>query len=242
MISAKIVVVDDDYRIHNSLKEILFEYQLVSFLDGQKALDYLLHPNEIKLAIVDVRMPGINGIELLESLRRIKNDLAIMIITAHGGQDIVVEALRLHADDYVEKPFDINELRGRVKAILKERTRHDQIARDPQAHVERIKKFVRSNYTNATLEYIAQEMSLSTQYVGQLFIKYEKVGFRAYRLRVRLERSMELLQNSSLDVSEIAYQLGYENPESFMRSFKKHIKETPADYRARHLQRRKEKA
>ena len=241
MISAKIVVVDDDYRIHNSLKEILFEYQMVSFLDGQKALDYLLQPNEIKLAIVDVRMPGINGIELLESLRRIKKDLAIMIITAHGGQDIVVEALRLHADDYVEKPFDINELRGRVKAILKERTRHDQITRDPQAQIERIRKFIRNNYTNATLEYIAQEMSLSTQYVGQLFIKYEKDGFRAYRLKVRMEKAMEFLQNSSLDISEIAYQLGYENPESFMRSFKKQVKETPVEYRARNQQKRKEK-
>lgn len=242
MLAEKIVVVDDDYRIHQSLKEILFEYQLVSFLDAQKALDYLLRPNEIKLAIVDVRMQGLNGLELLESLRRVKEDLAIMIITAHGGLEVVVEVLRLHADDYVEKPFDINELRGRVKSILKEKSRNDNLARDPQAQVERIKLFVQNNYTNATLEYVAQEMCLSTQYVGRLFLRHEKEGFRMFRVRVRMEKAMELLEHSSLDISEIAYQLGYENPESFMRSFKKHVKENPAEFRARHQLKRKDKA
>lgn len=239
MISEKIVVVDDDQRIHQSLKEVLFEYQLVPFLDPQKALDYLLKPNEIKLALVDVCMKGLSGIELLESLRRVKKDLAVMIMTAHGGQDIVVEALRLHADDYVEKPFDVNELRGRVKAILKEKSSQDCHSRDPKTQVERIRQFVQRNYTNASLHYIAQEMCLTPQYVGRLFTKYEKDGFRGYKLKVRMEKAIDLLTRSSLDISEIAYQMGYENPESFMRAFKKYVKESPSAYRAQHQQKRR---
>ncbi len=239
MISEKIVVVDDDHRVHQSLKEVLFEYQLIPFLDAQKALDYLLRPNEIKLAIVDVRMKGLNGIELLESLRRVKKELAVMIMTAHGGQDIVVESLRLHADDYVEKPFDVNELRGRVKAILREKSRVDPFSRDPQNQVERIRQFIQRNYTNASLGFIAQEMCLSVQYVGRLFTKYEKHGFRGYKLKIRMEKAMDLLKHSSLDVSEIAYQLGYENPESFMRAFKKYVKENPSAYRFQHQQKQR---
>jgi YesN/AraC family two-component response regulator len=242
MISDKIIVVDDDPRIHQSLKEILFEYQLVPFLDPQKALDYLLHPNEIKLAIIDVRMQGLNGIELLEALRRARKDLPIMIITAHGGQDIVVEALRFAADDYVEKPFDINELRERVKAMLKENSIEDPLAHDLQTQVDRIRQFIQQNYTNASLEYIAQEMCLSPQYVGRLFTKYEKGGFRQYRLKIRMEKAMDLLKHSSLDISEIAYQLGYENPESFMRAFKKHVKKSPSAFRDKQQKKKRKTA
>ena len=100
MISEKIVVVDDDPRVHQSLKAILSNYQLISFLDAQKGLDYLLRPNEVKLALVDVCMKELNGVELLESIRRAKKEIAVMIMTGYGSQDIVAEALRLHADDY----------------------------------------------------------------------------------------------------------------------------------------------
>ena len=234
MISEKIVVVDDDLRVHKSLESILFEHQLISFTDAQEALDYLLRPNEIKLALVDVCMKGLNGIELLERLKSAKKEMAVMIITAHGSQDIVVEALRLHADDYVEKPFDIHELKDRVKIILKERSRYDHLSRDPHTQTERIRQFIEHNYTNCSLEYIAKEMCLSSQYLGRLFAKHDEHGFRAYKLKIRIEKAMDLLRRSSLDVSEIAYQIGYENPESFMRAFKRYVKITPSTYREQH--------
>lgn len=234
MISEKIVVVDDDPRVHQSLKAILSDYQLIPFLDAQKGLDYLLGPNEIKLALVDVCMKELNGVELLESVRRVKKDIAVMIMTAHGSQDIVVESLRLHADDYVEKPFDIHELRERVRVILKEKSRYDSLARDPQTQIERIRQFIQRNYTNVSLEYIGKEMCLSPEYLGRLFAKHDKHGFRGYKLKVRMEKAMDLLCRSSLDVSEIGYQLGYENPESFMRVFKRYVKKTPSTYRADH--------
>ena len=234
MISDKIIVVDDDLRVHESLKVILFEYQLILFSEPQKALEFLSRPHEFKLAIVDVCMNGLNGIELLERLKRTKKDMAVMIVTAHGSQDIVVEALRMHADDYLEKPFDVHQLRERVKAILKEKSRYDHLSRDPGAQIERIRQFIQRNYTNASLEYIAGEMCLSPQYLGRLFNKYDPDGFRGYKLKVRMEKAMELLRRSSLDISEIAYQLGYQNPESFMRIFKQHTGKTPGVYRGQY--------
>lgn len=231
MISEKIVLVDDDLRVHQSLKEILFEYELIMFSDPQKALEFLCRPNEIKLALVDVCMKGLNGIELLAQLKREKEEMAVMIITGHNNQDVIVEALRLHADDYVEKPFDIHELKDRVRAILKDKARFDRESRDPQQKTERICEFIRRNYTNASLDYIAQELCLSPHYVGRLFTKHNQEGFRQYKLKVRMEKASELLTRSAMDISEIAYQVGYENPESFMRAFKRYTKRTPSDYR-----------
>ena len=231
MISEKIVVVDDDQRVHQSLKAVLFEYQLIPFTDPQKALEFLVSPNEAKMAIVDVCMKGLNGIEVLEKIKRAKKDLAVMIITAHGTQDIVIEALRLHADDYMEKPFDVPKLKERVKSILKERSRYDQNADDPKQQAERIREFIERNYTNASLEFIAKEMCLSAHYLGRFFSKHNQTGFRQYKLKVRMDKAKDLLERSSLDISEIAYQLGYENPESFMRAFKRFVKKTPSGYR-----------
>jgi len=239
MISAKIVVVDDDSRVHQSLKAILFEYQLVSFLDSQKALDYLLGPNEASLALVDVRMSGLNGMELLERLRRARKELAVIIITAHGAQDIVVEAMRLNANDYIEKPFDIHELKERVKSILKERSCYDCNSRVPETQIKRIRQFIERNYTNASLEFIAREMCLSPQYLSRFFSRYNPEGFRGYKLKLKMEKAMELLRISCLDISEIAYQLGYGNPESFMRAFKLYAKQTPCEYRSHNQQSRR---
>ncbi len=239
MISQKIVVVDDDPRIHESLKAILFEHQVVSFLDPQKGLDYLLSPNEAAMALVDVRMGGLNGMELLERLRRARKEMPVVIMTAHGAQDVVVEAMRLHANDYIEKPFDVHELKSRVKAILKERASYDCDARLPENQIDRIRQFIERNYTNASLEYIAQEMCLSPQYLSRFFSKHNPDGFRGYKLKVKMQKAMDLLSKSSLDISEIAYQLGYSNPESFMRAFKLYAKLTPGVYRTRHQKARK---
>jgi len=239
MISEKIVIVDDDQRIHQSLKLILSEYQLVSFKDPQKALDYLLSPNEVKLVIVDVCMAGLNGIELLESLKHAKKDLAVIIVTAHGRQDIVVDALRLHADDYIEKPFDVEELRKRVKIILKEKYPVENLSSDSQNQADRMRQFIQKNYANVSLKYIAQEMGFTPLYVGSFFSQHEKGGFRVFKLKVRMEKAKDLLENSSLDVAQIAYQLGYKNPESFMRIFKKFFKKSPTAYRSQYLQKLK---
>lgn len=239
MISEKIVVVDDDARVHQSLKTILFEYQLVSFLDARKGLDYLLGPNEITLALVDIRMNGLDGMELLEQLRRAKKEVAVIIMTAYGAQDIVVEAMRLHANDYIEKPFDVHELKERVKVILKERFHHDCSSRTPETQIKRIRQFIERNYTNASLEYIAKEMCLSPQYLSRFFSKYNPEGFRGYKLKLKMEKAMELLGKSCLDISEIAYQVGYGNPESFMRAFKIYAKQTPGVYRSRNQQLRR---
>lgn len=242
MISEKIVIVDDDLRIHQSLEKILFEYQLISFTDAEKALKYLQGPNEASLVLVDVCMAGLNGIELLEKLRKTRKDIAVMMITAHANQGIVVDAMRLHADDFVEKPFDIDELKDRVRVLLKERSPYRNVTEKPKSHVERIRWFIERNYTNASLEHMAKELCLSPQYLSRFFSKHNKQGFRGYKLQVRMEKAKQLLSGSTLDVSEIAYQLGYENPESFMRAFKRTINETPSAYRSAHQQKARRKS
>ena len=227
----KIIVVDDDARIAESLKKILFEYELVIFKDGESALGYLAKPNEINLVILDVCMRGLNGLEVLEKIKQGNKDISVIMLTGQATQDIVLESLRGHADDFIEKPFDVHDLRERVKKILKEKSRYDVFARDHSVQARRIARFIEHNYTDASLAHIAGEMCLSPQYIGRLFLGESGEGFRKYKLKIKMKHAQELLKKSSMDISEIAYDLGYKNPESFMRAFKNYFKCTPSVFR-----------
>lgn len=90
---------------------------MVEACDGEEALDQL-EKNRIDLAVIDVMMPRVNGIELVESIR-IFSDLPILLVTAKGESDDKVIGFEAGTDDYLVKPFDPIELVLRVKALLK---------------------------------------------------------------------------------------------------------------------------
>lgn len=239
MIAEKIVIIDDDKRIHEALKLILFEHQLIFFTDGQEALEFLMQPHDVKLVLLDICMKGLNGLEVLNQIKKLKNHLAVMMITGHGNQDMIVEALRGHADDFIEKPFDVHELKERVKILLKQQAVFDPMAHDHEDHVEKIKDFIVRNSHNVTLKDVAREFSLSPAYMSRLFGANDDMGFRAFKLKVRMEKAKDMLIKTSLDISQIGLQLGYENPESFMRAFRAYTQVPPGEFRRQHLNRRR---
>ena len=231
MISDKIMVIDDDHRVISSVKLVFKEYEVVGFEKGDEALAYLKKPNEINLVLLDVFMRGLDGLSLLSEIRKINKTIPVIIMTAFGSMDIAVEALRNRADDFIEKPFDIIVLREKIKALLKARTDGNKLMVYSTNKVERIKGFIERANANISLGEIADEICLSTKYVGRLFNKENGEGFREYKLSVKLKMAKTMLKNSSLLVKEISDKLGYQNPETFMRIFKRKIKLTPTEFR-----------
>ncbi len=100
----RILLVDDDDVLRNEFVECFGEFGIAEAANGQEALAYLKKPNEIDLAILDVRMSGMNGIELLERIKRVAPAVRVIIFTGYGSKDVAIEALRSKADDYIEKP------------------------------------------------------------------------------------------------------------------------------------------
>lgn len=234
MISEKIVVIDDDPRVIRAIRLRLTEYELVEFNQGEEAIDYLQKPNEINLVLLDVRMSGMDGLSVLSEIRKIKKDIGVILMTAYSTKDILIQALRNHADDFIEKPFEAEELREKIRLILKKKLFSHNLRRNNNTQVDRIKRFVERNYNNATLEFIAEEMCLSPKYVSRFFNQKAKYGFRKYKLQIRMNRAKHLLEKTCLNVNEIAVELGYQNPESFMRIFKRLVELTPSEYRKKH--------
>jgi len=117
----RVLVVDDEANMRRVLEIMLSRrgYRTLSAEDGRQALA-MAQEHPVDLVISDLRMPGMNGIELLRELRAAGNDLPLIIITAQGSIESAVEAMRLGACDYLLRPFDNEALDlaiGRVFAV-----------------------------------------------------------------------------------------------------------------------------
>lgn len=115
----KILVVDDDNHIRELIKVFLENsiYEVEEASNGQEALEKV-YESKIDLAIVDVMMPKVNGLDLCKEIRK-DYDFPILMLTAKGETQDIVKGFGAGVDDYMSKPFDLEELDVRIKALLK---------------------------------------------------------------------------------------------------------------------------
>lgn len=114
----KILVAEDEEPIANLIRMNLTRagYQCVCALDGETAAD-LMQNDRFDLVLLDIMLPGINGYELMEYARGL--ELPVIFLTALGSTDHKVKGLKMGADDYISKPFEIVELLARVEVVLR---------------------------------------------------------------------------------------------------------------------------
>jgi CheY-like chemotaxis protein len=126
-----ILIVDDEKNIRLTLAQALepLGVETDSAEDGNEALAKLKE-KEFGLILLDFRMPGVDGMEVLRQLRESKRDIRIIIITAYGTIELAVEAMKLGAVDFIPKPFVPEEIREMVARVL-DREKTEQIKRNP---------------------------------------------------------------------------------------------------------------
>ena len=114
----KILVVEDEHRIANSIKKGLEQerYTVDLVYDGAEGYD-LASTEDYDLVILDLMLPGMNGLEICKKLRKVDNHVPILILTAKSQTEDKVEGLNNGADDYLTKPFSFEELVARVRAL-----------------------------------------------------------------------------------------------------------------------------
>lgn len=117
--SAFIVVVDDDADVRETVRDYLLRQGLaVTAVESAAALRTLMHERPVSLAILDVNMPGEDGLTLARALRR-AGDMGIILLTANSDNVDKIVGLEIGADDYITKPFEPRELLARVRAVLR---------------------------------------------------------------------------------------------------------------------------
>ena len=116
----KILLVDDDYEISKALKTVLerSKYTVDAVFNGDDAVDYI-RSGTYDGVILDIMMPGKDGLEVLREMRAMGNTTPVLLLSARGELHDRVTGLEIGADDYLPKPFAVSELLARVRALLR---------------------------------------------------------------------------------------------------------------------------
>lgn len=119
MARARILVIDDEKGLRSILSKILTDegYEVLSAASGEAAVELIKH-NPVDLALVDFKMPGMDGIQTIRRLKELDGGMKNVIITAYGQRESVDEATELGVYDYIAKPFDIEYVKALVKHLL----------------------------------------------------------------------------------------------------------------------------
>ncbi|MCL6637733.1 MAG: response regulator [Alicyclobacillus sp.] len=115
----KVLVVDDQFGIRVLLQEVLTQegYQVFQAPSGPAALD-IVKQESPDLILLDMKIPGMDGLEILRDIRKMGLDTKVIMMTAYGELDLIQEAMEMGALAHFTKPFDIEELRQAVNAHL----------------------------------------------------------------------------------------------------------------------------
>lgn len=121
-----VLIVEDDLRVAQLIRKVMQENNYLTSLayDGEQAMG-LIQSQDFDLIISDIILPKINGVELCRQIRLIKPHIPIIMLTALGTTNHKVEGLNAGADDYMVKPFEMQELLARVRAVLKRYARNN---------------------------------------------------------------------------------------------------------------------
>jgi len=118
-LAKKILVVDDQFGIRALLHEVLRQegYEVFQAPNGPTALEIVTNESP-DLILLDMKIPGMDGLEILRNIRKLEIDTKVIMMTAYGELDLIQEAMEMGALAHFTKPFDIDELREAVNAQL----------------------------------------------------------------------------------------------------------------------------
>ena len=129
----RILLVDDEERFRTTLGKRLIERELeiATAGSGLEAIEELKN-NPYDVVILDIKMPGMDGIETLAEVRKIKPGVEVILLTGHGSIDSAVEGMRLGAYDYIMKPCEIEELVEKIYGAFEQKTARDERIRQAE--------------------------------------------------------------------------------------------------------------
>lgn len=184
------------------------------------------------LVVTDIKMPKLDGVEMLQQLRAEGNQAAFIFLTAYSDFTYAQSAIKLGAVDYLLKPFHDGDLEEAV-----ERLRYREEAIEPQGgaqgkYVPAATRYIAQHYGDPDMgvAQVAQALSISEGYLSHEFKKQTGRTFNSYLTDYRIRRAMELLRDCRSKVYEVAQAVGYRDITYFSATFKKTVGVTPSEF------------
>jgi YesN/AraC family two-component response regulator len=230
----QILIVDDDNIFRKEIVEFLRdEYSLIEAATGEEALDLLAKPNSIALIILDVRLPGLNGVRVLEKIKKTDPGVKVLINTGYSEKDVVIECLKARADDFIEKNKGPDSIKKVIRKHLAIRKGTDNLEElDIKGKLRVVKDFIERNWCKKVgLDRTARLIHVSPKYLSRVFKEQTGLSFNDFRIKDKIQKSVELLKNPGFKIDQIAEKIGYIHTESYIRAFYKIMKSSPSAYR-----------
>jgi signal transduction histidine kinase/DNA-binding response OmpR family regulator/ligand-binding sensor domain-containing protein len=245
-----ILIVEDEAELRQFIRGILeSEFDIIEAADGQAGYDYALS-YQPDMIITDVMMPGLNGFEMCTKLKAniITNHIPLIILTAQTSPENKFQGYETGADAYIEKPFNSDFLTLRIHNLIqsKEKTR-DKVMRDlitqpgdvaihseDEKMLGKIKDLLEQNISNPDfdVESLSQEFHLSRFHFSRKIKQITGQSPKDIITSFRLKRACQILLQNKMNISEIAYMVGFDHPNSFTRAFRKYYNMTPSEFAA----------
>lgn len=236
------VIADDELMIRRGLMSIPWNDYDIQVLgvaeDGRQALS-LLKSECPEILLTDIRMPGIDGLKLIEAAKAENPEIQSILLTGYEDFNYAREAIRLGAIGYILKPSDPDEI---IESVNKAKRNLENYGRNNPNHVKT--SAIRSKAVETLFEYMekhyAEEITLYTAaeyvhmnhiYVSRLFKKEIGRTFLDALTTIRMKKACELLVDNNNKIYEIAEKVGIQDSGYFSQVFRKYYDMTPSEYR-----------
>jgi YesN/AraC family two-component response regulator len=245
-----ILIVDDNEDIRFYLKDNLRRnYTVYEAVNGAEGWEKTKQ-HQPDLVVTDVMMPVMDGMELCRSIKNDKHTshIPVILLTARSATEPKMEAFQVGANDYVTKPFSFEMLQSRIKNLLAQQEAmrklfQKQVQVNPseisitsvdEQFIRQSLETVEMNISNPefSVEDLSRALHMSRVALYKKLLALTGKSPLDFIKTIRLKRAAQLLEKSQCTISEIAYEVGFNNPKYFARTFRKEFGILPSEYAA----------
>ena len=245
-----ILIVDDDAEIAHYIKTELSDwYRFEHACNGKEGLKMLL-TGKYDLVISDVMMPEMDGVTMLKKIKGNSNvsDIPVILLTSKSEVENRLEGLRKGADAFLAKPFNMEELhilidnlvdnvrriRGKYSGAQGQKAKIEQIQvkGNNDALMERVMKYMNEHLADPDLnvEKLTEDVGISRAQLHRKLKEIAGVSAGEFIRNLRLEQAARLIEEGQINITQVAYSVGFNNQTHFSTVFKKHYGMSPSEY------------
>ncbi|MBB3112278.1 YesN/AraC family two-component response regulator [Paenibacillus phyllosphaerae] len=251
--STTILIVDDEPRTRQGLKKTLETWadsscEIMTAENGDEALE-LAASRPIHLLLTDIRMPEMNGLELIQAIKKQGSEPVVILLSGYSEFEYAQEGIRLGVVNYLLKPVTktklleaveealrVSEGRRRMGAMEKivdkqliEMKEEDRLVPQP---VQEAIRFIEANVkAPLSLREVAEHVHLNASYFSSLFKEKTGMTFSEFVARSKMQAAKKLLYSTGLPIADVAEEVGYQTAKYFITLFKEYEGITPSQYR-----------
>ena len=246
----RILFVDDDQALLEYVtRELQEAYHIDSRCDGKEALEQLLS-HKYDIVVTDVVMPVSDGLTLLKNIKNNPNvcEIPVVMLTSKNDSKDRIEAMRLGADAYIAKPFNITELESVIDSLLnnrrmvrgkysgaqaqKDKVTNIEVVGSDERLMSSIMKTINENLADPdfNVEQLAGSIGLSRSQLHRRIKEITGLSSGIFLRNLRLEQAARLIKEDKENIAQIAYLVGFVSPTHFSTVFKKYYGMTPREY------------